>query len=65
MTLTKWVNERAASGQPRMGSVNMVTLIATSGITPEIGLVLPMDQAAEGFRAMWEGRSQGKTVFTR
>jgi len=48
-----------------MGSVNMVTLIATSGITPEIGLVLPMDQAAEGFRAMWEGRTHGKTVFTR
>jgi D-arabinose 1-dehydrogenase-like Zn-dependent alcohol dehydrogenase len=43
----------------------MVTLIATSGITPEIGLVLPMDQVAEGFRAMWEGRTHGKTVFTR
>lgn len=44
---------------------DMVTFIAASNITPEIGLVLPMEQAAEGFRAMWEGRTQGKTVFTR
>jgi NADPH:quinone reductase-like Zn-dependent oxidoreductase len=44
---------------------HMVTFIAASGITPEIGLVLPMEQAAEGFRAMWEGRTHGKTVFTR
>jgi NADPH:quinone reductase-like Zn-dependent oxidoreductase len=44
---------------------DMVTFIAASGITPEIGLVLPMEQAAEGFRAMWEGRTHGKTVFTR
>jgi NADPH:quinone reductase-like Zn-dependent oxidoreductase len=44
---------------------DMVTLIAASGIKPEIGLVLPMEQAVEGFRAMWEGRTHGKTVFTR
>ena len=44
---------------------DMVTFIAASGITPEIGLVLPMEQAAEGFRTMWEGRTHGKTVFTR
>jgi hypothetical protein len=42
----------------------MVAFIAASSITPEIGLVLPMEQAAEGFRAMWEGRTDGKTVFT-
>src|SRR4029077_14801182 len=36
VTFTKWVNERAASGQPRMGSVNMVTLIATSGLRPKL-----------------------------
>jgi len=44
---------------------DMVNLIAASGIKPEIGLVLPMEQAVEGFRAMWEGRTHGKTVFTR
>ncbi len=44
---------------------DMVALIAASGIAPEIGLVLPMERAAEGFRAMWEGRTHGKTVFTR
>src|SRR5882672_11425032 len=43
---------------------DMVTFIAAVGIAPEIGLVLPMEQAAEGFRAMWEGRTHGKTVFT-
>jgi hypothetical protein len=40
-------------------------LIARAGIEPEIGVVLPMERADEGFRAMWEGRTHGKTVFTR
>jgi NADPH:quinone reductase-like Zn-dependent oxidoreductase len=44
---------------------NMVRLIAQAGIEPEIGVVLPMERAEEGFRAMWEGRTHGKTVFTR
>ena len=44
---------------------DMIAFIAAAGITPEIGLVLPMEQAAEGFRRMWEGRTHGKTVFTR
>src|SRR5438477_7693108 len=44
---------------------NMVRLIARTGIEPEIGVVLPMERAEEGFRAMWEGRTHGKTVFTR
>jgi NADPH:quinone reductase-like Zn-dependent oxidoreductase len=44
---------------------DMMTFITASGITPEIGAVMPMDQAREGFRAMWEGRTHGKTVFTR
>src|SRR6516165_528356 len=26
---------------------------------------LPMERAEERFRAMWEGRTHGKTVFTR
>jgi len=44
---------------------DMMRLIARAGIEPEIGAVLPMERAEEGFRAMWEGRSRGKTVFTR
>src|SRR5262249_56826878 len=44
---------------------DMVRLIVRAGIEPEIGAVLPMERAEEGFRAMWEGRTHGKTVFTR
>ena len=43
----------------------MINLIARTGIEPEIGAVLPMERAEEAFRAMWEGRTHGKTVFTR
>src|SRR6202521_856435 len=44
---------------------NMMSFIAGAGIAPEIGNVLPMERAEEAFRAMWEGRTHGKTVFTR
>jgi NADPH:quinone reductase-like Zn-dependent oxidoreductase len=44
---------------------NMMTLIANAGIEPAIGAVLPLERASEGFRAMWEGKMAGKTVFTR
>jgi NADPH:quinone reductase-like Zn-dependent oxidoreductase len=44
---------------------NMINLIAQARIEPEIGAVLPMERAEEAFRAMWEGRTHGKTVFTR
>src|SRR5262249_25122300 len=44
---------------------DMARLIAQTGIEPEIGVVLPMDRAEEGFRAMWEGRTRGETVFIR
>jgi len=44
---------------------DMVRLIALAGIEPEIGVVLPMERAQEAFRAMWEGKTHGKTVFTR
>jgi D-arabinose 1-dehydrogenase-like Zn-dependent alcohol dehydrogenase len=43
----------------------MINLIARAGIEPEIGAVLPMERAEEAFRAMWEGKTHGKTVFTR
>jgi NADPH:quinone reductase-like Zn-dependent oxidoreductase len=44
---------------------NMIRLIDEAGIEPEIGTILPMERAEEGFRAMWEGKTRGKTVFTR
>jgi NADPH:quinone reductase-like Zn-dependent oxidoreductase len=44
---------------------NMIAFISSAGIAPEIGEVLPMERAEEAFRAMWEGRTHGKTVFTR
>ena len=44
---------------------DMVRLMAQAKIEPEIGVVLPMERTEEGFRAMWEGRTHGKTVFSR
>jgi NADPH:quinone reductase-like Zn-dependent oxidoreductase len=44
---------------------NMMELIVKARIEPAIGTVLPMEGASEGFRAMWEGKTAGKTVFTR
>ena len=44
---------------------DLLAFVAHTGITPEIGLELPMDRAEEGFRAMLEGGTSGKIVFTR
>jgi NADPH:quinone reductase-like Zn-dependent oxidoreductase len=44
---------------------NLLEFVANAGITPEIGLELPMEQAADGFRAMLDGDTAGKIVFTR
>lgn len=44
---------------------DLLAFVASAGITPEIGLELPMEQAEEGFRAMLDGRTAGKIVFTR
>lgn len=43
---------------------NLLDFVVTAGIEPQIGLVLPLEQAAEGFQAMWEDRTNGKIVFT-
>jgi NADPH:quinone reductase-like Zn-dependent oxidoreductase len=43
---------------------DLIRLIATANIMPRIGEILPMDQAADGFRALWEGRTAGKIVFS-
>jgi len=44
---------------------NLIQFVISSGIKPEIGQIVSMDQAKESFKAMWEGRIRGKTVFTR
>jgi NADPH:quinone reductase-like Zn-dependent oxidoreductase len=43
----------------------MISFMVGTGIKPEIAQVLPMERAKEAFRAMWEGNTNGKTVFTR
>ncbi len=49
----------------RQELVNLMTFVATAGITPAVGLELPMENAADGFRAMLAGDTAGKIVFTR
>jgi D-arabinose 1-dehydrogenase-like Zn-dependent alcohol dehydrogenase len=44
---------------------DLLTFVENAGISPEIGLELPMDRTAEGFRAMLDGEASGKIVFTR
>jgi D-arabinose 1-dehydrogenase-like Zn-dependent alcohol dehydrogenase len=44
---------------------DLLAFVATAGITPEIGLELPTERAEEDFRAMQEGDTSGKIVFTR
>ena len=44
---------------------DLLAFVANTGIYPEIGLELPMTRAEEGFRAMLEGDTSGKIVFTR
>jgi len=43
---------------------DLLTFVANAGITPEIGLELPLERAEEGFRAMEAGETGGKIVFT-
>ncbi len=44
---------------------SLVQLLDSSGVRPLVDRVLPMEQAAEGFRAMAEGDVFGKIAFTR
>lgn len=43
----------------------LLRFVVNTGIRPEIGAILPLERAEEGFRAMWDGETQGKTIFTR
>jgi NADPH:quinone reductase-like Zn-dependent oxidoreductase len=48
----------------RQELADLLRFVANAGITPEIGLELPLERAEEGFRAMLEGDTAGKIVFT-
>jgi D-arabinose 1-dehydrogenase-like Zn-dependent alcohol dehydrogenase len=49
----------------RAEMTDMMDFVIRSGITPEVGSVVPMTDAKREFAAMIDGRIQGKTVFTR
>lgn len=44
---------------------DLLGFVAGAAIDPWIGLELPMERSEEGFRAMLEGQTAGKIVFTR
>ena len=44
---------------------DLLTFVTNAGISPAIGLELPLERAEEGFRAMEAGETVGKIVFTR
>jgi NADPH:quinone reductase-like Zn-dependent oxidoreductase len=43
---------------------DLLAFTADAGIVPEIGLELPLERAEKGFRAMMDGETSGKIVFT-
>lgn len=49
----------------RQELADLLAFVARAGLAPQIGLELPMERAEEGFRAMLEGDTAGKIVFTR
>jgi D-arabinose 1-dehydrogenase-like Zn-dependent alcohol dehydrogenase len=49
----------------RQELVDLLQFVENSGISPQIGLEISMDRAADGFRAMLDGNTSGKIVFTR
>jgi NADPH:quinone reductase-like Zn-dependent oxidoreductase len=44
---------------------NLLSFLDITGIRPQIGAVLPMSDAESGFKAMLDGDTAGKIVFTR
>jgi NADPH:quinone reductase-like Zn-dependent oxidoreductase len=43
----------------------MMSFIIATGIQPEVGAAVPMEEAREAIGAMIAGHTKGKTVFTR
>ena len=44
---------------------DLLAFVDEAGIEPQVGMVLPMERAEEGFAAMVAGDTAGKIVFTR
>jgi NADPH:quinone reductase-like Zn-dependent oxidoreductase len=44
---------------------DLLAFVQEAHIEPQVGMVLPMEKAPEGFAAMLEGETAGKIVFTR
>jgi NADPH:quinone reductase-like Zn-dependent oxidoreductase len=67
--LLRLVSEKITVMGSVMGTLeemnNMVRLVIDAGIKPEIGAVMPMEEAKEAIRTMVGGRTHGKTIFTR
>lgn len=49
----------------RQELVDLLAFVDRTGISPQIGLELPLTEAHEGFRAMLDGETAGKIVFTQ
>jgi NADPH:quinone reductase-like Zn-dependent oxidoreductase len=45
--------------------VDLLRFVEAAHIEPQVGLVLPMEEAGAGFQAMLAGETSGKIVFTR
>jgi NADPH:quinone reductase-like Zn-dependent oxidoreductase len=45
--------------------VDLLQFVEAASIQPQVGQVLPMEDAEVGFRSMLEGKTAGKIVFTR
>jgi NADPH:quinone reductase-like Zn-dependent oxidoreductase len=44
--------------------VDLLNFVASKGIKPHIGKVLPIERAVDGFKDLVEGRTNGKVVLT-
>jgi D-arabinose 1-dehydrogenase-like Zn-dependent alcohol dehydrogenase len=44
---------------------DLLSFLDITGLRPQIGTVLPMAEAEQGFKAMLDGDTAGKIVFTR
>jgi NADPH:quinone reductase-like Zn-dependent oxidoreductase len=63
--LSGQVNLRGSIMGTRDDMENMIHFLVHQGLKPEVGQILPMEQAASAFRNMWNGETHGKTLFTR
>lgn len=45
--------------------IDLLAFVESSGIEPQVGLVVPLDRAEDGFGAMLSGETSGKIVFTK